>query len=32
MQFEILKRLEEEREAIEGTNTNTKIDTKTRIC
>ena len=26
--FEILKRLEEEREAIEGTNTNTKIDTK----
>tara|TARA_R110002012_G_scaffold317513_1_gene534167 strand:+ start:4213 stop:4488 length:276 start_codon:yes stop_codon:yes gene_type:complete len=26
--FEILKRLEEEREAIEGTNTNNKIDTK----
>ena len=26
--FEILKRIEEEREAIEGTNTNNKIDTK----
>tara|TARA_Y100001973_G_C5203852_1_gene339879 strand:- start:3773 stop:4048 length:276 start_codon:yes stop_codon:yes gene_type:complete len=26
--FEILKRIEEEREAIEGINTNTKIDTK----
>jgi len=26
--FEILKRIEEEREAIEGINTNSKIDTK----
>jgi hypothetical protein len=26
--FEILKRIEEEREALEGNNTNTKVDTK----
>jgi len=26
--FEILKRIEEEKEALEGNNTNTKVDTK----